>query len=106
MDKKNVELRYDRNPKNFQPKEKDIIQKIIAIQNYYHAREKIQMKSPKRKENSEVFYEKIEHLENYDKLLENEKSQENLYGSDSRVYIIWFFIKKEVFYNKLFREIK
>ena len=69
-DKEVIDLRYDRNPKNFIPKQKNIIEKIISIQNYYHAREKV---SPHLRATPN---EKIERLENYDKLLDFDKSQD------------------------------
>lgn len=92
--KKHIELRYDRNPKNFQPKDNNIIEKIISLQNYYHAREKVYSKSlnPQLKdnENNIIPNEKIERLENYHRLLDLE--QEKVSSTDTRsAYLVVFF---------------
>lgn len=98
--KKHIELRYDRNPKNFQPKDKNIIEKIISLQNYYHAREKIYSKSlnpqSKESENNAIITknEKIERLENYHRLMDLE--QEKLSSSENKsAYLVVFF---KIFY--------
>ena len=81
--KQTMELRYDRNPKNFQPKEKNIVEKIIAIQNYYHAREKISPRGKYSPHSNLENFDKIEHLENYEKLLDSEVHTENFYENQS-----------------------
>lgn len=76
--KRTMDLRFDRNPKNFHPKDNNIVEKIISIQNYYSAREKI---SPSIRPNSNSVHgtpnEKIEHLENFDKLLDSDAMRED-----------------------------
>ena len=98
-DKQTIEFRFDRNPKNFQPKEKNILEKIISIQNYYHAREKLSPKLNSKSSphsNAVEKFEKAEHLENYDKLLDSEKEKEAFIENKSaglvKKYFFFYFL--------------